>query len=632
MRLATIGKTVVLTTLALVLAAAVYILLPSPDEVGTTISAQPVSGMPNDSAPAGEDRFFAHNKLTAWWDRESLPGNATTQLTGLTSSNIHPDDYVGADACKKCHRKNHEDWSQHSHRWMNAMANESTVKGDFSGPTISYLGGEAKFLMVDGEYRMHLNKGAIDRKYRITQTIGARFFQYYVGKMISGPEPEGHANYAIDHVMPFGYWLDRNEWVPAVHIGNDELPDGEREDPFATTLPIMPLSPYFQCNSCHTTFALGDELTRNFFALGRHPPYAMHWNIPGFLKEAHSEFLGGRNPRKVSNRDVETLLIGMQQFEAPERAITLGVSCESCHLGCKDHAEGRQEKPSFFPVSPHLNVESAELPTGREPANVNWACGRCHAGERPYYEGGMSTWNSTEYTDATKGGCYSQLTCIDCHNPHQAIGSKWTMTESQNDESCLKCHEQLRATDALQAHTHHAADSVGSHCMNCHMPRLNEGLQDVVRTHTIFSPTNAAMLESNQLNACNICHVEESIDWTTKYLKDWYGAEFSEAKIRVTYPDRDGAVADGWLKSPNEAVRLAATDAVARSGDTSTVDSLIEILDDPFLLNRQFARVAIEGRFKIKLADFGYHFYMTPEERRDPVSRIRNQLLDSISE
>ena len=24
--------------------------------------------------------------------------------------------------------------------------------------------------------------------------------------------------------------------------------------------------------------------------------------------------------------------------------------------------------------------------------------------------------------------------------------------------------------------------------MNCHMPRINEGLQDVVRTHMIYSP------------------------------------------------------------------------------------------------------------------------------------------------
>ena len=43
--------------------------------------------------------------------------------------------------------------------------------------------------------------------------------------------------------------------------------------------------------------------------------------------------------------------------------------------------------------------------------------------------------------------------------------------------------------------------------MNCHMPRINEGLQEVVRTHTIFSPTNSAMIESNQMNACNQCHV-----------------------------------------------------------------------------------------------------------------------------
>jgi len=635
MRTGIVIKAVVAASLLLGLFAILYIVFPGPADPGSgdaTLSPAQVAASvtPVDNAP--QDRFFANNKLTVWWDRDELPGNSTVSLTGIQQSNIHPDDYSGADACKKCHPKKFEAWSNHSHRWMNALATTETVRGDFSGREVSYLGGTVRFATDDDGYRMEFERDAIKRVYRITQTIGWRFFQYYVGHLESGPEPKSHPVYSVEHVLLFGYWLDRDEWIPAVHVGYDEAPDGEREDPFAATLPVTPLSPYFQCNSCHTTFALGDELTRNFYSLGRHPPHTLHWDMPGYLAEHRSDLLSGLPPRQVPNREVETLLIGMQQFEAPEEARQLGVTCEACHLGSREHAEGRQTKPSFFPVSEHLHVEADKLATGREHENVNWVCGRCHAGERPYYAAGMSTWNSTEYTDATKGGCYSQLTCIDCHDPHTSIGPQWTQTERQNDESCLKCHEQLRSAEALQKHSHHAADSEGSRCMNCHMPRLNEGLQEVVRTHMIFSPTNSEMIESNQLNACNICHVEESIDWTTGHLEQWYGAKFNKGRITSNYAERTGPTATGWLKSENEAVRLAATDAVGRSSDTKTVPALIDILDDPYLLNRQFARVSIERRFQIQLADFGYQFYMTPDERREPIGRIRQHIMEAIAE
>ena len=579
--------------------------------------------------PPGEDRFFANGQLTVWWDRDELPGTSTVSLTDAHPSNIHPQDYAGAEACRKCHEKNYDAWSNHSHRWMNTLASTDTVKGRFDGSEISYLGGTAKFVKTDnGNFQMNLTRGSVSREYHISQTIGWRFFQYYVGTLKSGPEPQKHPAYHIDQVLPFGFWLDREEWVPVVHVGTDEAPDGRRDDPFSRDAPSTTLSPYFQCNSCHTTFALGDELTRNFYALGRHIPYRLHWSMPDYLHETRGQMLPQVSPREVPNAQVEQLLIGMQQFHAPDHAVTLGISCEACHLGCQEHVNGKQEKPSFFPISPHLNAETEKLATGRQHQNVNWACGRCHAGERPYFAAGMSTWNSTEYTDATKGSCYSQLRCIDCHSPHDGIGQQWSRTPEQDQESCLRCHEQFRADEALVQHTHHAADSEGSRCMNCHMPRLNEGLQDVVRTHAIFSPTQADMIESNQLNACNICHVEQPIDWTLTHLKQWYDATFSEEKIAENYPGRKKATAIGWLNSPLEAVRLSATDAIARSNDRTTLPALIDTLNDPYLLNRQFARIAIEKRFDIHLEDFGYQFFMQPDERREPIESIRQELLN----
>src|SRR5262249_49599970 len=146
-----------------------------------------------------------------------------------------------------------------------------------------------------------------------------------------------------------------------------------------------------------------------------------------------------------------------------DHAVTLGISCEACHLGARHHAEGQWKKPLFFPKGPELAVITRkdeagirpEYDYGRTHANINWACGRCHTGKRPQFAAGMATWNSTEYADATRGSCYSQLTCIECHNPHETLGAGWTETPAQDDNHCVKCHQKFEPAESLVAHTHH---------------------------------------------------------------------------------------------------------------------------------------------------------------------------------
>lgn len=162
--------------------------------------------------------------------------------------------------------------------------------------------------------------------------------------------------------------------------------------------------------------------------------------------------------------------------------------------------------------------------------------------------------------------------------------------------------------------------------MNCHMPRINEGLQEVVRTHTIFSPTNKSMIESNQTNACNQCHVDQPIGWTLTHLKDWYGKSYSKRQISASYPDRKQPVALGWLKSDKEAIRLVAADSLARANASWALNDLIRALDDPFVLNRQFARIGLERMLSLKLSDFGYRFYQTREERIEPLKKLSDHL------
>ncbi|HAA51335.1 MAG TPA: hypothetical protein DCE43_16580, partial [Planctomycetaceae bacterium] len=116
-----------------------------------------------------------------------------------STSNIHSADYVGPDRCRKCHPRNHQDWNEHAHRLMNTVATRETVRGEVSGrATLHQDGGRAMFFQDPGasgtarRWWMRLVRGDVDRTYRITQTIGSRFFQYYVGRLVAGPEPAEH--------------------------------------------------------------------------------------------------------------------------------------------------------------------------------------------------------------------------------------------------------------------------------------------------------------------------------------------------------------------------------------------------------------------------------------------------------
>ena len=560
-------------------------------------------------------------QLTIWWDQ--VPPEVLSVTQPSTESNIQRADYAGPDACRECHPKNHAEWSEHPHRWMNAVANDASILGDFSGTAINYLGGVATFEQSGDDRRMRLERDGTTRLYEVTQTIGRRFFQYYVGRMLSGPEPPHHPLYTQECVLPFGYWLEEQQWVPVVHI-DDELPDGQRLDPFSAASIAANLRPYaVQCNDCHTTFPLGDMLVRATHTIGRHAPQEMHFFTSAFLERAHPDIWNGeRSPAELTDPEMMAVMQSMIALEAPEHAVTLGVSCEACHLGAREHAAGRRQKPSFFPMAAELHV-AGRVDAGRSRENLNWACGRCHTGHRPQFAAGMATWNSTEFDDMQRGACTSQLTCVHCHDPHQATGPAWTRTADQDDASCLTCHTRLESPAARLAHTHHPPGSEGDRCLNCHMPRLNEGLQDLVRTHMIFSPTNRHMLEAGQPNACNMCHAEQSIDWTVEQLAEWYGAAFSSDALAAAYPQRERPAPLNWLQHEHESVRLVAADVLVRTNSRFAMPELIQALDDPYLINRQFAQRGIGRMLSLPLEDLGYRFYMQSPERRQALDRLR---------
>jgi len=289
--------------------------------------------------------FDGAARLTLWWDDVSTSIRKVS-TSNPNHSNIRSQDYAGPESCKKCHQENYDLWSSHAHRWMNALATEETVKGDFSGKaSINYRGGEGTFYRDDGEYRMRLTRDHEERVYGIKQTIGSRFFQYYVGVLLKGPEPQYHSFYTLEHVLPFGYWLDYDEWVPVVHIV-DEYPDALRRDPFKPTAnqPIYAKA----CSHCHSTHPVGDILMRLPELACMFVPRSVHLKLPGYLADTRPQLWDNSRPTSsLKNEELSGLMGQLVHIEdVRKHVVSFGITCEACHYGAKEHAEGKLKMQS----------------------------------------------------------------------------------------------------------------------------------------------------------------------------------------------------------------------------------------------------------------------------------------------
>jgi predicted CXXCH cytochrome family protein len=580
---------------------------------------------PEPTRPVAKNRYSGFGKFGFWFGEPTVSARRNSQPTG-DYSNIEPEDYSkgGPAQCGSCHPTEFKAWSNHAHRWMNAKATPDHVKGDFREQVrFPYLGGQGRFWRQGDQSWMAAERGKVRRAFRITRTIGSRYFEYYVGVQTVGPEPAGDPRYQVEHVLPFGYWLAKRQWVPTVHIREDRADD--HDEPNLNPYEDFYFRGYDEiCARCHTTLPAGDSLIRSPDDAGKYSPYRFSMDLAGYLQRQRPDFLPAPI-EQVETSELQRPIAELISGNPPARILHLGIVCEACHNGCRQHvADPEHTPPHFFPTSPAVYAELPhDNPHGRTRANVNWVCSRCHVGLRPEFPGGASTWNSAEYSDALRGGCYSQLRCVDCHEPHHTIGPAWAHTADHDDGLCLRCHKAYQEARARQAHTHHSAGSDGDRCMNCHMPRVNEGLDAVVRTHTIHSPTRPAVIEQNGPNACNLCHLDRSIDWTLQFFQKWYGRRFNEYEIAKNYANRQAPVGSLWLQHPFRATRLVTAAAYARRKKADILPELLGILDDPYLLNRQFGQMAVEELCGQSLAKWGYQFTLSPEERRTVLHQVQ---------
>jgi len=227
------------------------------------------------------------------------------------------------------------------------------------------------------------------------------------------------------------------------------------------------------------------------------------------------------------------------------------VGCERCHGAGSTHAESPSKDNIVNPA--RLDYVAA-----------NDTCIQCHSQGQPrnnpiggkYYDWpvgytvdknladywkleehvlGEATFthfaDGTAHKNRMQGNDYVQslmyergVTCFSCHDPHGS-SNEASLREPVNTV-CGACHgtnsQNGPHAPSIEAHTHHKADSPGSECVACHMPKIEQTIANVnVSSHTFRFVTPAHTERLQIPNACNVCHADQSTEWADTAIASW---------------------------------------------------------------------------------------------------------------
>ena len=550
-------------------------------------------------------------------------------------SNIRQEDYVGPEACGECHLENYLSWRKHPHSRMNALANDENVLGDFSGKSLTYTDGRVVFLKRDGAFLMEFYRGGkLFRSFRITRTIGWRYLQEYVGIQIQGPEPPDDPLYTSESYLQFGYMLARRKWVPHFYI-NPETALEYEEDGTPHFDPFEPELFYTRrCIFCHNTYSYDARLYA--VRTGASPPPFSRIKALAETDESHASNLG-------YFEQLQNLSFSRQRLHQlpTSKLVTVGISCESCHFGGREHAyeekgirfapthpllEGRTPEPSDAGTEngERRRVESRVIDSDQDPAAVNSICMQCHrSGALNRWPDGSALINSMESVEQDNGACMSEIKCTHCHNPHVRGSDAGAPVRKDHLDACVACHDDLQSQDAARAHSRH--DPAHASCLDCHMPRIVQGMDVYNRTHRISSPSDPKILSTGMPNACNLCHLDKSLAWTRHSLESGWGKgiELPRSLQRVYGRGFGRPAGEAWLAHPNGRIRMVAAAAYARSSlGEKRLPQLIGFLNEPNAYYRTRSLQIVERILDREISEDEYSLTGPPEHRRRQVQRL----------
>lgn len=455
----------------------------------------------------------------------SPAATGSTTLVAARPAVLRSDGYLGSDSCKECHEDYHQSWHASYHRSMTQPVTLETAPAAIIDSRVKVQGQTYTFRRRNDEFFVELDdpiaggKRMLRRLVLMTGSHHAHLFWYESG--IAGTPAQ----------LPIMYLIDQQRWIPRKSFFL-RPPNMEKGDELGRWNGI--------CCNCHST----------------HPrtrppdPYHAAWDTRVSEFGITCEACHGPGEAHVAFHRLEPL--AARQADDPiVNPLDLPTStrsdlCGQCHGMMMVSIDGAADQEQYFThgrrFRPGDRLEDAyflRVVRASEQHRQSETFRRfdAHPGVTigHFWPDGELRVTGRDYTAMIESKCFQQgeLSCLSCHTMHQqdvALQAQWKddqlMPEMRGDAACLQCHPNYEALGT--EHTHHAIDSEGSRCMNCHMPHTVYGILKTCRTHTISSPSVATTIQTGRPNACNLCHLDHTLEQTADQLAEWYGQQKPE--------------------------------------------------------------------------------------------------------
>lgn len=551
---------------------------------------------------------------------------------------IAADGFTSSNTCRACHPDQYASWQASYHRTMTQVAGPGAVRADFDGVTVDGVHGRPMTLTVrDGRYRAAFDDpdwdgqgGTPPRIEReVVMTTGSHHQQIYW--YATGQR-------RLLGQLPGAYLIGEKRWIPrrmaVLH------PPGD---------PVFSETDHWNsvCIVCHTTHGK----PRSSSPLGSEPLSSQVVDTTtvehGIACEschgpAEAHVVANRSPiRRYTlhlNGRPDPTIVQPTRLD-PRKSAQV---CGQCHgiWEFNDPAAERRANQAGLPFRPGDELTDTRFvaqPTRNGSSATMQALLAEDTGfvRDSFWPDGTVRVSGREYNGLIESPCFTRatdpartLTCASCHTLHKRADDRRALAEWADDQlgvgmesnaACASCHPTI-ASD-VSRHSRHAEDSTGSRCYNCHMPYTTYGLLKTIRSHTIGSPSVAETTRTGRPNACNLCHVDKTLGWTSEQLERWYGhapASLGPDQERISSMALMALEGDaGQRVIAAEAFRWPPAQQVA--GTAWMAPLVAQLLDDSYDAVRYSA-----GRTLRSLPGFDgipYDFVAGPRERR------RQQLL-----
>ncbi|NWK55829.1 ammonia-forming cytochrome c nitrite reductase subunit c552 [Verrucomicrobiaceae bacterium N1E253] len=396
-------------------------------------------------------------------------------------ASIHslPDQNAISQKCQGCHEEIHAKWQQSDHGQANRHVDLKLDGEAFSDKSFKDATAEWKFTNKEGKLTMHTD----GKDYTPGMIIGITpLIQYLTAD--SGGRWQ----------TPTAGWDPHNkEWFDVISGDDRTSADWGHWTGRGMTWNT-------QCAWCHMT-----DFRKNYD--NKTDTYDSHWTEMGVgCTQCHGHLMEKPNPDNGCLIDIKR-----DRDIAKNHPDLVFDNCATCH-------SRRGEFNDTF----HIGAKYGDHYQLQLPSTP-----------RLYYPDGQIkdedyVWASLRMSNMGHKG----VRCIDCHDVH-STRLKYPL---ENNTLCMSCHAagtngRLDGAMVIDPVAHSKHFGVGKHndvgsghaCVDCHMTETTYMGRDPRRDHGFHVPDPQLTKENGTPNACNKCHTDQDVDWSIKWVNDWYG-------------------------------------------------------------------------------------------------------------